>query len=273
MSQSQALWVSFLLTLVLAVFHWLAPRLRRLPGIPERVITSFSGGFAVSFVFLHMLPGLLESRDTIGEFLGRQITLTPLVDLGVYCLALLGLVTFMGLEFWARAGVREVGGAKGVGTVGVEGESADISGEAASTRRFFYVHLGSFALYNFLITYTLPLRVEAGWAYALIFTLAMALHFIINDRSFEAHHAQLFNRQGRLVLLGALCLGWILATTTEFDHVLTVALLSAFLGGAILFNVIKEEVPSSESDSSFTAFVVGLALGAILLLLVTAVEG
>jgi len=69
MTEAQALWVSLSLTLVLAAFHWLAPRLCRLPGIPERVITSFSGGFAVSFVFLHMLPGLLESKDAIGEFL------------------------------------------------------------------------------------------------------------------------------------------------------------------------------------------------------------
>ncbi len=258
MTEAQALWVSLFLTLALAAFHWLAPRLRRLPGIPERVMTSFSGGLAVSFVFLHMLPGLLESKDTIGEFLAAQVTMTPLRDLGVYCLALLGLTTFMGLEYWARSGVRD-------GTAGV-------AAEAESTRRFFYVHLGSFALYNFLITYTLPLRVEAGVAYALIFTLAMALHFIINDRSLEEHHAQLFSRQGRLVLLVALLLGWVVAITTEFDHVLTVALLTAFLGGAILLNVIKEEIPS-ETDSSFPAFVVGLALGTTLLFVVTALEG
>jgi hypothetical protein len=268
MTEAQALWVSFILTLALAAFHWLAPRMRKLPGIPERVVTSFSGGFAVSFVFLHMLPGLLENKDTIGEFLAQQIAMTPLVDLGVYCLALFGLTTFMALEFWARAGVRQEAGENG-GTA----DAASAVVQAESSRRFFYVHLGSFALYNFLITYTLPLRVEAGMGYALIFTLAMALHFIINDRSLEEHHAQLFNQQGRLVLLGALLLGWILAVTTEFDHVLTVALLTAFLGGAILFNVIKEEVPSSESDSSFPAFVVGLALGATLLLVVTALEG
>ena len=269
MTQDQALWVSLILTLALATFHWLAPRLRSLPGIPESVVASFSGGFAVSFVFLHMLPGLLESKDTIGKLLAQQITMTPLVDLGVYCLALLGLVTFMGLELWARAGAR--GG--GDGEAGARGGGDDEAAEAESGRRFFYVHLGSFALYNFLITYTLPLRVEAGLAYALIFTLAMALHFIINDRSLEEHHARLFNRQGRLLLLAALLLGWVLAVTPEFDHVLTEALLAAFLGGAVLFNVIKEEIPSSESDSSFAAFVVGLALGATLLLVVTAMEG
>jgi len=107
MTEAQALWVSLVLTLALAAFHWLAPRLRRLPGIPERVMTSFSGGLAVSFVFLHMLPGLLESKDTSGEFLAAQVTMTPLRDLGVYCLALLGLTTFMGLEYWARSGVRD----------------------------------------------------------------------------------------------------------------------------------------------------------------------
>jgi hypothetical protein len=89
MTEAQALWVSLLLTLTLAVFHWLA---------------------------------------------------------------LLGLTTFMGLEFWARAGARKEGKSEGVLASGVQGGAVATRVEADGTRRFFYVHLGSFALYNFLIT-------------------------------------------------------------------------------------------------------------------------
>ena len=52
---------------------------------------------------------------------------------------------------------------------------------------------------------------------------------------------------------------------------LTVALLTAFLAGAILMNVAKEEVPS-DRDSSLAAFVCGELFGTFLLLGVTLLE-
>jgi hypothetical protein len=245
-----SLWTALGLTLVLALGHAVAPRLRRISFLPEHLITSFSGGFAVAFVFLHTLPGLLEHRETLGALLEGQVQSTPLFDLAVFFVALLGFNTFLALELLARrrseAGEPEV--------------------------QFFYIHLVAYAIYNVLVTYSMPLRVEASEAFALVFTLAMGMHWVINDRAMETHHPRRFARQGRIVLVGALLLGWLLAWVTEPDSVVTVAFLASFLAGSILSNVFKEELPN-DRRSSLPAFVTGELIGAIMLLLVTALEG
>ena len=53
---------------------------------------------------------------------------------------------------------------------------------------------------------------------------------------------------------------------------LLVALLTALLGGSVLLNVFKEEIPSGRR-SSFAWFLVGLVLYAGLLALVTVLGG
>ena len=249
MSIVESLRIALLLTVALAVMHAFAPKVRRLGLIPERYTTSFGGGFAVAFVFLHQLPGLLEQRETVGEILRETVEMTPALDLAIFVVALVGFTLILALDLWARRG----------------------TGSGGNNATVFYVQLGTFGLYNGLITYTLPIRVEAGTAFALVFTLAMGLHFVINDRGMELHHPKLFARQGRAVLIGSLFVGWLLAWLTEPDSVLTVALLTAFLAGAILMNVAKEEVPS-DRDSSLAAFVCGEIVGALLLLGVTILE-
>lgn len=249
MSVTESLQTAFLLTLALAAMHALAPKVRTIGFIPERVATSFGGGFAVAFVFLHLLPGLIENRDTIGEIIGDTGEVTPLFNLTVFLVGLLGFNLVLALDLWARRGTA--------------------SGDSDTT--LFCAQLGMYALYNALITYTMPIRVEASAPFAIVFTLAMGFHFAINDRGMERHHAKLFAGQGRVVLIGALFAGWLLALVTEPDSVLIVAVLASFLGGSILMNVAKEEVPS-DRDSSLGAFFCGEIVGALMLLGVTAME-
>ena len=118
----------------------------------------------------------------------------------------------------------------------------------------------------------MPVRVEASPAFAIVFTLAMGLHFVINDRGMELHHPKLFARQGRVVLIGSLVAGWMLAWLTEPENVLAVVLLSSFLAGSVLMNVAKEEIPD-DRDSSLGAFACGQLIAALMLLAVTMMEG
>lgn len=48
--------------LALAALHLAAPRIRRLPLVPERATGSFAGGLAVAYVFLHLLPEIAEGN-------------------------------------------------------------------------------------------------------------------------------------------------------------------------------------------------------------------
>ena len=81
MTLRASVWGSFLITVVLAALHLAAPRIRRLPLVPERATGSFAGGLAVAYVFLHLLPELAEGNEAIGEALSDVVEPTPLLDL------------------------------------------------------------------------------------------------------------------------------------------------------------------------------------------------
>jgi MFS family permease len=133
----------------------------------------------------------------------------------------------------------------------------------------YRLHLGSFMVYNALITYTMPLRLRTGLLFTLLFTIAMGLHFVLTDRGLAEHYPRQFGTRGRIVLASALVGGWLIAAVFAPSSALLVAVLTALLGGSILLNVFKEEVPSNRR-SSFGWFLVGLTLYAGLLALVTA---
>ena len=83
----------------------------------------------------------------------------------------------------------------------------------------------------------------------------MALHFLVNDYGLRHHHAERYHRVGRWVLASGVLLGWLLGTTLTLTD-LALAVPVAFLGGAVVLNVIKEELPA-ERESRFWAFAIG----------------
>ena len=271
MSTTQSIIGALVAAVVLAGLHLAAPHIRRLPLVPERATGSFAGGLAVAYVFLHLLPEIAEGNEAIGEALSDVVQPTPLVDLGIFLVALAGFAAFYGLQ--RRADRRAPAPAHRAVPVGV---GASGGGERATEERVpepagvYWLHLGSFMVYNVLITYTMALRLRTGLAFAVLFTIAMGLHFVLTDRSLEEHYPRRFPRSGRLLLAGALLAGWLLDAFLAPTSTLLVALLTALLGGSILLNVFKEELPST-GRSSYPWFLVGLVLYAGLLALITAV--
>ena len=237
--------VALVMALVLMVSHYLSPLFSRAPGMTERRIASFAGGVSASYVFLHMLPELVEGNEAIGKLLKKSVHLTPLADLGIFAVALLGFTLFYGLELMAvKAGGRDNQAPAGV----------------------YRLHLAFYCLTNFLITYTMPLRVQTGLFFAILFTAAMGLHFILTDRNFNRHFRRRFCVGGRLTLVGSLFCGWLVTALTDPVNVTIVGLMIAFLSGSILYNVFKEEIPS-DRGSSYGWFTIGLGLTALLLFL------
>ncbi len=241
---------ALLLSLLLVTLHVAAPRIRRLPFVPEARTGSFAGGLAVAYVFLHLLPEVAEGNEAIGEALSDVVQPTPLLDLGIFFVALAGFSAFYGLERLSR-------------------RSAATGAAAQEPAGVYWIHLGSFMVYNGLITYTMALRISTGLAFALLFTVAMGLHFVLTDRSLEEHYPRRFPRSGRILLAVALLVGWGLSALFAPTSTIVVALLTALLGGSVLLNVFKEELPSA-GHSSYPWFIAGLALYAGLLTAVTA---
>lgn len=264
MSTVASVWWALPIAVLLAGLHLAAPLIRKLPFVPERATGSFAGGLAVAYVFLHLLPEIAEGNESIGKALSRVVQPTPLLDLAIFLVALAGFTAFYGLERLADT--------HGDRAVGEEGVGAAAAAQGVSNAGVYWLHLSSFMVYNALITYTMALRLRTGVDFAVLFTIAMGLHFILTDRGLEEHYPRRFGGAGRGALAAALVVGWALSAVFAPSSALLVALLTALLGGSILLNVFKQELPSGRR-SSFAWFLTGLLLYAALLGVVTAVSG
>ncbi len=53
----------------------------------------------------------------------------------------------------------------------------------------------------------------------MLFFVAMALHFVVNDHGLREHHKEAYLRTGRWVLAAAVVLGWVVALLTDLLEV------------------------------------------------------
>lgn len=232
------LWLSLLAAVLLAAMHLAAPAVGGGHGERSPWLSVFSG-VSVAYVFVHLLPEL-EAQGVVLE--EAAVGVLAYLEHHVYLLALAGLIAFYGLERLAQA---RGGGDEGGGV--------------------YLLHLGSFALYNGLIGFLLVHLEEPGaWPLAL-YTLAMGLHFVVNDAALERHHRAAYRRRGRWVLCAAILLGWGVGALTGPSPG-AAALLLALLAGGVILNVLKEELPEARR-SRFGRFTLGAVAYAALLLL------
>ena len=135
---------------------------------------------------------------------------------------------------------------------------ADRSGAVA-----FWLSMASFAVYNAIVGYLL-LRGELDEPSALaLYTVALGVHFVINDLALREHHLDAYRRTGRWLIAGAVLAGWALGVVATIPE-RAIALGLAFVGGGVVLNVMKEELPG-ERQARFLPFVAGAALYALLL--------
>lgn len=241
--------VSLIAVLVLVAVHLFSGKLRFLEGNPRSVWLSIAGGISVAYVFVHLLPELAEDQQTIAKAVGEGLAF---LDVHVYLVALLGLATFYGLDRLAkksRQQRRKAGKEDSVGA-GV-----------------FWIHINSFAVYNFLIGYLLLHRINPSVQALALFAFAMVVHFVVNDYGLREDQKGAYHRIGRWVISAGVLLGWLVGVLTEIPEA-TIAILTAFLAGGIIMNVLKEELPE-ERQSRFWAFALGIAFYAALLLIAT----
>lgn len=230
-----------------AVIHLFIGQARFLRVLPRSRWLSAGGGAAAAYIFIHVLPELATHQKTFREALG-----SARAEVVVYCLALVGLVVFYGLERLVRSErAREAG-------------TEDAHAATDSSPRVFWIHIGSFALYNLLIGYLLVHREETGLVSLATYFVAMALHFTTNDFGLRQDHKASYDRSARWVIAGAVLVGWGLGVVTRVPE-WAVGFLFAFLAGGVILNVLKEELPE-ERKSRFIPFLVGAAVCAALLL-------
>lgn len=229
----------------LAALHVLARGLAFLGGVPRSRWLSAAGGISVAYVFVHLLPELGEGQRAVAR---EADGVLPFVEDHVYLLALLGFGLFYGIEVSSQRSRDRAGGAA----------AAKRTGDAV-----FAVSIGSFAVYNGVIGY-LVAREPFTLAGLILFTLAIGLHFVVNDFSLREHHKRPYDRFGRFVVVAGVVAGWAIGRSTDVSEA-ALGLMVAFIGGGVILNVIKEELPR-ERRSRFGAFALAaLAYAALLL--------
>ena len=231
----------------LAAVHLTAPAFRFVAGPPRSAWLSGFGGASVAYVFVYLLPELAEWQVHVERSLEKGNgggAAGGFAERHVYLVALVGLATFYGLERLAAVASER----------GRETEPA-----------VFWIHMGSFAGYNALVGYLLVQGRGGGGGSLLAFSVAMALHFVVTDLGLLEHHQDRYRHAGRWLLAAAVLAGFLAGTIGRMPGVATGVLLG-FLAGGIMLNALKEELPA-ERQSRFWAFLVGLTVSTVLLLI------
>ncbi len=231
--------------LTLAVLHIAARLLTFLDALPRSRWLSLGSGISVAYVFVHLLPELAQIQRELGDF---NAGFVPNLERHAWLLALAGLATFYGLEQLARRS----------GTVRNGGDRAATHGAVG------WVHLGSYTAYNGIVGYLLADRVQAGATDLVLFTVAMGVHFVVNDHGLREDHGHVYHDYGRWAVGGGTLAGWALSAAMDVSET-AIGLLIALLAGGIILNVLKEELPE-DRQSRFLPFAGGAAAYTALLL-------
>ncbi|MCA1035216.1 hypothetical protein LCL90_11305 [Bacillus infantis] len=241
-------WLSMVFAIGFALIHFSSKYMNFIEETPRSRILSIAGGIAVAYVFLHLLPelnGYQESlEDSIGTDAGKYI------ENHIYLIAMIGLAIFYGLERIVK----------------VSKKKKKDKTENQTSAGVFWIHIGSFFIYNSIIGYLLIREeFESPWGMFFYF-IALSIHFITNDRGLRRDHREVYDKYGRKLLTAAIMLGWVIGALMEV-HDLIISILVAFLAGGVVLNVLKEELPE-ERESSFAAFCIGLAGYSVLLMVI-----
>jgi hypothetical protein len=244
---SEYLVFTFLASMVFAGVHLLGHAIALL-RTRRNVWLSTAGGISIAYVFVHILPELAHHQDEFAIHAG-PLTFLDTSERDVYLAALLGLVTFYGLELWARSSASR---------------RARRDGVRRPSSRTFWLQLVFYATFNVIIGYLLLDREETGVSNLLTYAVAMAMHFVVADQGLREQFYPAYDSSGRWILALAPVVGWAMGVFIDIPPP-AVSALFAFLAGAIILNVLKHELPE-ERHSHFLAFALGAGLYTAVLL-------
>ncbi|MBU9721493.1 MULTISPECIES: hypothetical protein [Bacillaceae] len=227
---------AFLIGIAFIVIHLLANKLIPANKIKQVQWFSFSGGLAVSYVFVYVLPSLHREQMKIEEF-SNQLAM----ESELYFIGLIGVLIFYGVQKLAR-----------------KRRSMTPNGGWV-----FWLQLLFFAIYNMLIAYIVVSSRVTG-VQAVFYGIAIGMHFIAIAHDLWRENSYIYNRIGRYILATGIICGWIMGLLLSLSHVQQ-SIIFAFISGAMILNVLKYELPSDQ-ESHFPTFAFGVVSYTILTL-------
>lgn len=217
--------IPFLLGLVFIFIHLTASYFIPSGKIQQMKWFSFSGGLAISYVFIYLLPTLHNEQQNIET---RFFNLA--MDSEIYIIGLLGVVMLMAVQI-------------------------SIHQNYVSHESSFWLTIGFYALYNALVSFTIISSAVDGLQ-ALFYGFAIGMHFLAVAHDMWREFPKQYNAIGRYILAAGILVGWILALTTDLSA-LTKSIIFAFVSGAMIYNVFINELPK-EKDTHFPSFLISV---------------
>lgn len=219
---------------IFALVHLCAGQMRLLSLPFQSRFLSAGGGVAIAYVFVDLLPKLGASDAIVKDW---AMGVFPYFERHVYVMALAGFLLFFivdRLPSYVKSG------------------------------RTLWLSIASYALFNFLVGYSVVDKDDPEVQPLALFTFAMALHYFTNDYALSKAHGQEYGHLGKWILVFSLYAGWFVGIYYVL-HPVAIALLSAFIGGGVIMNVTRHELPEGNPNSLGAFLVACLLYTAVLL--------
>lgn len=220
--------------IIFALVHLWAAKTRQLNVLSHGRFLSAGGGVAIAYVFVDLLPNLSENDQIVKKAFAEFF---PLFERHAYLMALAGFLLFF---------------------------IVDRTHSILRRKEHLWLSFGSYALFNFLVGYAVVDKDNPDIQPLALFTFAMALHYFTNDYSLSKDHGKMYEHAGKWLLIASLFLGWLVGIFYVLPET-SIALISAFIGGGVIMNVTRHELPK-ETPHSLGAFLIAALFYTIILL-------
>lgn len=226
---------SLIAIIIFSLVHLFANKANLLNFTAHSRFLSLGSGVAISYIFVDLLPKLSKNDSVVRGALGP---IFPYFERHVYVMALLGFLLFFIVDRSQKL---------------LEKQSV-----------YFLLSLSSYAFLNFLVGYAVVDKNNPEVKPLVLFTFAMTLHYFMNDYSLREAHGEQYDRFGKWILIASLCLGWMTGSYFQLSAT-AIALVSAFIGGGVIMNVTRHELPS-DNPHSLGAFLLATGVYTLVLL-------
>lgn len=226
-------------------FIHLSSRYFKLHFFSVNQFTSLVGGISLAYVFFHLIPAVQAYEHEVMETF--HISSQNASHL-IFGSMLLGIVVFYFLE------------------LALKSSRLKLAKRDFSTSGIFWAHIGSYSLYNFIVGILLAQHRFETTLTALLYLVAIGVHFVTNDWVLRHHFQKQFDRYGLNLLAAAVTLGWLIGLLVHVPHVY-VGLLEAFVAGGLVLNALKDELPACRGNG-LTSFMSGLIIYSTLLIFI-----
>lgn len=229
--QLEAHWLVYgLIVSIIASVHlwigWFESRFERF----ENVWIGFTGGIALGYVTLYMLPKLSEATF---KFIVANPEARLVVQYRAYLILLLGIVVYLVFERASR-----------------------VSAGGATAAKWFEVAVQG--LYNLMVGYVAVELPRPEISFHVLAAVTLALHLMGMTHLLRTRYPSAHTGWSRIVFTLLVILGYVLGLVTELNQGVVVS-VTAFIAGIILVNVMSEELPK-EKEGQLSYFLVGVTV-------------